>query len=351
MNPPTTNRLPGLDGLRAISALMVIFAHWGQHNSYFHSEFAKQFLMRGRYGVYIFFGISGFIITYTLLREEEKQGAISIRGFYLRRSLRILPPAYFYLLCLGLLAATGAIVLAQGEITAGALFFRNLVRGSIYTDHFWSLALEEQFYLIWPLLLICLPQNKRLQVVLLLCLLAPLYRKVDFWPRAAPWPRLDLMYEALLFGAVAALLWRNPKWRCKLENSGLLNGASFLALAFLLTLLFWWPSERGESLIATMRAAIIAMVILLLVAAPSPKVTAFFNATILVWIGRASYSLYVWQQLILFYPGTRGWLGNAIALVLVFVVGALSYHLIEKPAQSLRDRLCLQTSLPESRLA
>src|SRR5262249_40534576 len=118
MNKPSINelvtskqptRLPGLDGLRAISAVMVVARHIGQSRDNWGSQSVGAILETGAFGVQIFFVLSGFLITYLLLQEERREGSVNLRHFYFRRTLRILPPAYCYLIFLLLLLLAGVI--------------------------------------------------------------------------------------------------------------------------------------------------------------------------------------------------------------------------------------------------
>ena len=101
----------------------------------------------------VFFVISGFLITTLLLREEADQQSIRLGRFFQRRALRILPAAFTYLAVLGLLEVTVGIGVSWKELLISAGFIRNAIGGGEFTNHFWSLSIEEQFYIIWPLLL------------------------------------------------------------------------------------------------------------------------------------------------------------------------------------------------------
>src|SRR5207248_5891757 len=104
-----------------------------------------------------FFAISGYLICTRLLVEEETTGSISLRSFYIRRVFRILPPAYVYLAVVAGLSAAGMIAAAWTDIASAALFYSNYIEPrSWFTGHFWSLAMEEHFYLLWPPLLLLL---------------------------------------------------------------------------------------------------------------------------------------------------------------------------------------------------
>ncbi len=148
------NRFFGsLDGLRCLSILAVIWHHTGGHS------FEMLLSQRGHHGVTLFFAISGFLITTLLLRERERTGGISLKKFYMRRSLRIFPLYYSVLILYTVL-----VFLMERGTEAGDEYFRNLPAYASYTSNWfvdlkgervilyfvWSLATEEQFYLVWP---------------------------------------------------------------------------------------------------------------------------------------------------------------------------------------------------------
>src|SRR5665213_2363630 len=155
------HRLPGLDGLRALSILLVILLHTIQRRSVTHAvPFVAYVFSNGGMGVLIFFVISGYLITTLLLREREKTGSISLKRFYIRRAFRIFPPLYTYIAFIAVLGAASRLAGVNArEIITGLTLTRNYAHG-VYLwafEHFWSLCIEEQFYLLWPgLVVFCL---------------------------------------------------------------------------------------------------------------------------------------------------------------------------------------------------
>jgi peptidoglycan/LPS O-acetylase OafA/YrhL len=150
-----TGYFPTFDGWRALAVLAVVLAHDTTYNAgplntnWFHQH--------AQFGVSIFFGISGLLICSRLLQEETAHGRISLKGFYVRRGFRILPPVAGYLLVIGMLSLFHFISVSPREWIASLLFFRNYgflvgtaAKYDWYTFHFWSLAVEEHFYLILP---------------------------------------------------------------------------------------------------------------------------------------------------------------------------------------------------------
>jgi peptidoglycan/LPS O-acetylase OafA/YrhL len=152
-------RVPSLDGLRAISISLVLFQHVFRTPGFpFRGRIPE--LALGEFGVRVFFVISGFLITGLLLHEHKKSGTIALKKFYFRRSLRIFPVYYTYILVIVLLGLAGAITLRTHELLPALTYTMNYhiaayhAAGTpVYLRHCWSLAVEEQFYLLWPFML------------------------------------------------------------------------------------------------------------------------------------------------------------------------------------------------------
>jgi len=151
--------LPTLDGWRAFAVLAVIFSHGVLSASV--SAHLPHWAFRaingsGTKGVQLFFAISGFLITSRLIEEWNCFGRISLKRFYVRRVCRILPPAMTYLLVIAILGLANILLIQWSCWLSAVCFFRNYMPPGIgvFDDHYWSLSVEEQFYLIWPALLV-----------------------------------------------------------------------------------------------------------------------------------------------------------------------------------------------------
>src|SRR5271156_6059943 len=158
------------------------------------------FVFNGKFGVYVFFVLSGYLITRLLLEEENAKGSINLRAFYARRALRILPPALVYLMCVSVLGLVGVFALKPWDIVPCIFFFRNLTWGAFVTGHFWSLSIEEQFYLLWSLTLLLVRRPRSRIIVTLGLILAS-----DFFSHFNPSFNV-LSYNALLIGCALALV-------------------------------------------------------------------------------------------------------------------------------------------------
>src|SRR5580698_2166379 len=143
---------PAFDVFRGIGILFVVLAHTPTQG-----DVLGAIRPIGALGVHMFFALSGFLITYRFIEEHQQTGRIDLRAFYRRRVRRILPPAIIYLAVLAVLGAgLHLLPVSWSEIAASLFFYRNIFQGGWYTGHFWSLSLEEQFYLVWPVILVAL---------------------------------------------------------------------------------------------------------------------------------------------------------------------------------------------------
>src|SRR5277367_1468868 len=206
-------RLPGLDGLRAVSIAGVLAVHCSETSGFPSLGPLDFFIRNGGFGVDIFFVLSGFLITSLLLKEENRFGSFSISAFYLRRCIRILPPALAYLTAMLLAGFIGLTGVTFTEWAEAAGFLRNYVGKAWETGHYWSLAVEEQFYFAWPLLLLILPRRFRIPFGIAGVLIAPFWRYANlrFGMVANPF-RFDMHCDALLVGCLLAFLRFDAKW-------------------------------------------------------------------------------------------------------------------------------------------
>ncbi|HLJ44799.1 MAG TPA: acyltransferase [Bryobacteraceae bacterium] len=337
--------LPALDGWRAVAITLVLFAHMR-----FPGDALATAAPYGAMGVHLFFAISGLLITHRLLEEESLTGRIGLRGFYIRRAFRILPAATVYLavLCvLGFLLRW--IPLSIGQIASSALFFRNYwvepAAQSWYTGHYWSLSVEEHFYLVWPGLLVLIGTRRaRWTVPVLACLFA-LWRAADShfgWianlnpALRAVVGRTDYRMDGLLWGCAAAFLWHS-----RFRNWLAARGRSEYALipVFLITALLVVRPPGYVALLALL------MPVPLLFTASQPKgfLTKPLDSAAARWLGQRSYSVYLWQMLFLpayGIPVAFGWVQQfPWNLVFVLACASAGYYLVERPMRRWGRRL------------
>jgi peptidoglycan/LPS O-acetylase OafA/YrhL len=344
--------IPSLDGIRAISFLIVFLAHAGLNR-----------FVPGYFGLSIFFFLSGFLITTLLRMEFEAAGDISLRQFYLRRVLRIFPPFYLILFSAAVLTMTGFFV--EGSITPSAALAQACHVTNYYviyrgwwvgmapgTSIYWSLAVEEHFYLIFPLLYLALRRRissgGRLALVLLAwCLLVLVWRcALVFLLHAArerTYLASDTRVDSIVAGCILAV-WHNPVLDedsiddRRLAYVWLPLGAASVLVSLLL---------RGDAFEQTLRYTMqsFGLLPLFMAAVRWHDRTPF---RFLAWaplrrLGVFSYSMYLMHLSVLFVIGKRTHLSSipkgALALGIVISLAAIIYRYVEKPCAKLRRRL------------
>jgi peptidoglycan/LPS O-acetylase OafA/YrhL len=316
------NRIPSLDGLRAISISLVILSHlvkW-KHISL---EVLGSY---GALGVFIFFVLSGYLITSILLREYERSSAINLAQFYLRRAFRIFPAAFVFL------AVVTVLYWHQMKWfhIAAAVFYvanRDITRPWIF-GHLWSLSIEEQFYLLWPFALRRWYRH-RMAIVLCAFLITPVFQTGLYALRihnglAASLPVFSSQLAVgCLLAILAARIPKIPRWL-----------AAAMLAAFLL--IPWFPAiNPGRTLFMLFVLGPIVHVcaaglVLHVIQTPYRAL----NWLPIVWLGRISYSLYLWQEL---FCSNAALHGGYILAVPAIACACLSYYLVEQPMLRLRD--------------
>jgi peptidoglycan/LPS O-acetylase OafA/YrhL len=346
-------RIPSLDGLRAVAILLVIFAH----SSFYGDDLLALRMLRGRsgfLGVQIFFVLSGFLITTLMLREVQRSGRLHLGNFYLRRALRIVPVYAAYLVLVLLLQAAGQVRLADYQWAAALTWTVNLVPGKApwALSHFWSLCVEEHFYLLWPLLMVALPPRWCRRAVPLCLAGAFLLRWVLLLvdPKATidllTWTRID----DIAVGCGLAFLAREAHWRHRLQR---LAGSGW-RLALLLAvftasqvvcsrvvggrLLRPGALEGAIAVANTINSLTVAVLMWLMLTRPGSLPGRVLNHPVAVTLGVLSYSAYLWH-LPLCEKGPAWMVAFPQNLVFIFAAALASYKLIEQPFLRLKDRL------------
>jgi peptidoglycan/LPS O-acetylase OafA/YrhL len=278
---------PAFDVFRGIGILFVVLAHTPTRN-----DVLGVIRPIGALGVHMFFALSGFLITYRFMEEQEQTGRIDLRAFYRRRVRRILPPAIIYLAVLAVLGAgLHLLPVSWSEIAASLFFYRNIFQGGWYTGHFWSLSLEEQFYLVWPVILVALGAA-RARIAAILIIAATVIWRIHVFsvdPEANIY-RPDLLADHLLWGCLVALMWKQvlsiaPAARIAIGVMGIAAAA---------VLIYWQPRFWQPVFAFSVAAGFI------LSAAAAHAWTAKLKP--LQKLGEASYDCYIWQSFFLPLP-------------------------------------------------
>ncbi len=346
--------LPGLDGLRALAVMAVLLFHAGQ-----------RWIPGGFLGVEVFFVISGFLITCVLLESRERTGSVGLKQFWFRRARRLLP-ALFALL-LGTLAVSvlfypDEVAKLRGDTLAAFGYMTNwyfILDHQSYFDevgrpsllrHLWSLAIEEQFYLVWPVVLALLVGRLRTGGMVLLLIAAAAASSVlmaVLWnPEAGPtrvYFGTDTRAAGLLIGAALAFVWAPWKLRESRARaySVALNFAGLTALAGLVYLHVELDQYRpflyhgGFALVAVCSAVVIAVAV-----HPSAHLGRLLGLQPLRWLGTRSYAVYLWHWpvFMLTRPGLDvsidGWELLGLRLGITLLLAEISYRLVERPVRA-----------------
>jgi peptidoglycan/LPS O-acetylase OafA/YrhL len=335
-----SDRIPSLDGLRAISIGLVIFAHLCGTTGF---PLGREIFNAGGFGVRVFFVISGFLITGILLKELDKTATINLKKFYYRRTLRIFPPYYFFLAIVGLVSLTGILQLPLGEWLSSVFYINNFTTASTWElGHTWSLAVEEQFYLLMPALFL-FGKRRAFFVLCLIVILCPFIRLVSF----SLFPDSDLRWvtfgfqanaDSLAVGCILAfgrtMFWQNRIYQ-KVMNSRLFFAVPVLAIALNL---FDDHPKITFLVFITMMNFCIALCIDWAVTFHTGIVGKILNSRLLVYIGGLSYSIYLWQQLFLNRHFESIVTSFPVNLLLTIFCAIVSYYFIEKPSLNLRQK-------------
>jgi peptidoglycan/LPS O-acetylase OafA/YrhL len=308
-------RIPTLDGWRGIAILLVLFDHFQDS---LMGHYARPWTQTGQHGVTIFFVLSGFLITSKLL-----QGPINLKRFYIGRFFRLMPAAWTYLAVLLLLdRLTGAHFTSMAGVRACVFFYRNFAAcaDSAVTGHFWSLSLEEQFYLVWPCVLLFAGVTRCRWIAALAAIACAAYRWL-FWAHYDHNllnGQSQVRADALLVGCLLALLFADPRILAVIARwSRLCAFPACACLVFCIARFQWLPPLYESVSIA----ALIAFTVL----HPTTWMARPLSSRLLAWLGLVSYSLYLWQELFTLFH-------SPIALFIVMPLAALaSYYWIERP--------------------
>ncbi len=351
----TSKRIPSLDGLRGLAIILVLIGHgsYSIPQSFLSPLF--MFLGNGHLGVSIFFVLSGYLIYTLSVQEYQKTGTFNWKNFYFRRILRIFPAFYFVLLTIILLKVFKIIILTLPMLLSAATFTANYnllwIKSTALTDyfvigHFWTLALEEQFYLVFPLLMILFRNNRLLPILTVVILLEPFVRVFCYFLipslRGQIGEMLHTSFDSIGAGVLLGELLRNDKIKdrlFRLANNRLILSISILFIVFISPILN--IHFRGLYMLTVGKTLELIGISVLIVAAISNRKTLLFrllNSRVLSKIGILSYSIYLWNNLFLYDDGKLIFNQFPLNFLCVFGMGIFSYYIVEKPFLRIKDR-------------
>ena len=366
--------ITGLDGIRAIAVIMVLSYHLKL------ALFKSGFL-----GVTVFFVLSGYLITGILISEVEEEGTIDLKNFWLRRIRRLVPAVMsMAVVIIFVSAVVNRVIFTKGckDFLASVLGFNNwwqIFNKVSYFEaagvpspftHCWSLAIETQFYLIYPLILLGIYKLAKSRgegrakrgllfagVTLLLALISVILMIVLFDPQqdaSRVYYGTDTRAFSLLFGALLAILWeyRMVPRRLSASVNMVLGSVSFAVLLVMTIAIngssnFWY---RGGQFLGT----ILTVLMVYAVSGRKTWLSRFLSNPVLKWIGDRSYSIYLWHYpiILLISKGIKAsWWITLIEIVLSVVLAELSYRFIETPIRHgiIGEYLNILRSRPKSR--
>lgn len=358
--------MPGLDGLRALSVLAVIAYHlnlkWAQG---------------GLLGVGIFFVISGYLITDQIINYWEQHRRLNLLDFWIRRARRLLPA----MLCMLLFVALWLLVvdpsrlhMLQGDFISSLFYVNNwwlIFHKVSYFEsfgppspigHLWSLAIEEQFYILWPLLLLLVlkfaPRRGKLFGLILVCAaVSALAMTMIYVPGTDPsrvYYGTDTRVFALLIGAALAVLWPSQKLQATVSGTERLALDLFGGLGlFVLIILIYQTNEFADSLYrgGFVLLSFITVVVIAVLAHPASRLGWIMGCKPLRWIGVRSYSLYIWHYPVIILTSPNGITDEVhvlriiMQLVASFILAALSYKYVEEPLRRGSFKVMRQTMI------
>lgn len=337
--------IPGLDGIRALAVLLVMISHTGLEH-----------ILPGGFGVTVFFFVSGFLITRLLLAETQHNGFIALKAFYIRRFLRLMPALYAMIAVVFM----GLWVLGNPpplmELVTSLTYTMNYykiwleVNGIAQTGpwgHLWSLAVEEHFYLLFPLILI-LFKRSALKICIGLCMAALLWRLVVILGLGLPgtynYFASETRLDSILYGCLLSLTLHHYGVSGALKKMMGLLPITLAGLLLVFCFLFR-DSVFRETLRYTLQGIALFVIILnLYFHSPFSRGTKILEWPFLRWTGRISYGLYLWHIPVYLYLdqhtpiefASPTYMVSSIALT--YLVAALSFRFVETPVIGLRRK-------------
>ncbi len=354
-------RIKSLDGLRAIAILLVLIKHSYTYLPYKVSEHPLfLFVSNSDLGVKIFFVLSGYLITRLLIAEKDKTGTINIKRFYISRALRIFPIFFLYIFIVIVLKFFfydtvddnyWAVLFAAAFLwNYKHLFhFTTSVNDVQYLGHYHTLAMEEQFYLLWPFFFARTSKAKLIKVLIGLTLLIPLLRVLTYFFIPFSRGQIGMMLQtggdAILAGCLGALLEDNTNFRNKYFrhiNNKLLIYFTILFIFFISPIIrLYYKGAYDLTIGMTLNNLFLVVFIFWCVNVPS-LFSRVLNSYIFVGIGLISYPLYLWSPFFIVELEDKSWAQKSPQnFIIALLVAIASYKFIEKPILRLKRRYAI----------
>ena len=329
---------PALDGLRAVALAFVFLIHAWEHS-----------FPGGWAGVDIFFVLSGYLITTVLTNELLETGAIDYQSFFIRRILRLWPAFAVFLLVVVLQISMSKApnIWAFGAVAVSAAYLMNWNKaftwmGHNNVGHTWSLAMEEQFYLLWPALLAFIFARRALWLVFALIIVMVTWRCFLASNGADPertYNGFDTHGDAILVGCLLALVVRrNADFIARLSGMWLVASGGLLAILFLMPHRDVFTQTAGLSIASLLSAVVIASL------QHETPLKSLLSTRPLVYLGKISYGFYLWHYPLVLALSKYGNMGKLAALMLSLGLASASYRYIELPFLTLKKHFAPRQS-------
>jgi len=344
LSPAADRRIPSLDGLRAISIGLVVLSHLaGTERSPINGRVAD-ILPLGELGVRVFFVISGFLITNLLLDEWNRYGTISLSRFYFRRTFRILPPYYTLILVVAIGAFLQLIRLAPADLVHAVTYSSNYyAQRSWWVGHTWSLAVEEQFYLLWPAVLLLAGRRGAFAVATAVVVISPFVRLVLWHFAASNTNGIGHGFETVADSlAIGCLLAGLASWLIAQSwYRRMLASPAFLLVPLIVLAASAFHEHPRVYFFASFTLMNVGAALCVHWAVMYHKgvVGRFLNARPVAFVGVISYSIYLWQQLFLNRYSQSALATFPLNIILMAIASLASFYLVERPSLATRHRL------------
>jgi peptidoglycan/LPS O-acetylase OafA/YrhL len=334
--------VPAIDGLRALAIGAVVASHFGADG-----------VIPGGFGVTLFFFISGYLITTLMIREYAENGTISISSFYARRLLRLAPALMAMILAVSFTFFVLFGFVNGSQASAGIFYYMNYYvlwggKADMPLGPLWSLAVEEHYYLLFPAIFLWLWKYKeRFVASLVVAVIAVLFWRtllILMWHvgQDRTYLATDTRIDSILYGAILAGML-NTSWTIVAKHFE--SWIALISASLMLLITFVYRNEvfRETARYSLQGIALLPLFYATLFSSRLALVRSILETGPFLWIGKLSYSLYLWHMPVLFFSQKLGFGGRTfLGLATTLLLAAVSYHWLERYFQRLRQRLRIE---------